>query len=703
MASDDDWIELARAALDGYGETLRRSVGATLLKPRNPIPIEELTERMLATVANPPVIDRRIADQPIPARHVLALMGQSRQPRWKVGHLLTMLAALGSTDGFAPIQSLLDAGLLFPIRLSSEPLNGFQLWLGQESLLEAEVFTLPAVAARAKGENLGWPHLADVDAPDESPRFADGLEWPLRLAAVGQVVAEGAMRTTQSRALFKRDLQRLQTHDVLAAAPADHLVVLPDPGVLALFWALGTGQLAIIEGELVLKPEAKPAPVRTLTEELTRLLSGLSQLEAWDPLRGYRVLESQLSPVPSAALLVLLLLAAGKPKNWFHPAALAGWLWENHPSWQNGLTAEVQIQQGTPWVEQLLFGVFYPLGFVEVANVERRVARLTALGRFLLADDPKPPETPAFPQTLMVQPNAEILAYRQGLTPALIARLSRFAKWKSLGAACTLELTAEQTYRGLESGLTLAGMVQTLNQHGVRPVPAPVLDLLQRWADKRERIAVYPSATLVEFLSPADMDIAISRGMIAVRITDRIGMCADGADPDYKNLRLIGNRDYEAKPTRCIAVEPDGVTLVLDAAQSDLLLEAELGRLAEPLPAEGNTPRKYLLTPESLKRAAKAGSRLDDLDSWFTARTGSVLPAPGRMFLQGPAAPPSLASKRLVLQVPTQEIADGVMQWPATRACIEDRLGPTTFALDDSKLESFKDVLIQLGVVVEFA
>ena len=37
--------------------------------------------------------------------------------------------------------------------------------------------------------------------------------------------------------------------------------------------------------------------------------------------------------------------------------------------------------------------------------------------------------------------------------------LTRFAKWKGFGAACTLELTAEQTYRGLESGLTLAGMV----------------------------------------------------------------------------------------------------------------------------------------------------------------------------------------------------------------------------------------------------
>lgn len=693
-------------ALEGYAEALRRSVAATLLKPRNPIPIEELTERILATLGNPPVVDRRIADQIAPGRAVLAIMGQSRQPTWKVGHLLTMLAALGSTEGFAPIQSLLDAGLLFPVReLPGLPLNGFQHWLGQETLLHAEVFTLPGVAARAKDEPLELPNLSIATGPAKTdiPRIADGLEWPLRLAAVGQLVADGAMRTTQSRALFKRDLQRLQTHELLAAAPADHLEIVPDIGVLTLFWALGAEQLAIIDGEMTLSPCVKSPANRPLTDELVALLAGLSGLEVWDPLLGYRVLEGQLSAVPSAGILLLLLLATGKPGEWFESESLAGWLWEHHPSWQNGLDSEAQQLRGTPWVQSLLLGVFYPLGIVEVVEREKRSIRLSAFGRHLFAGGPKVPEAPAFPQTLMVQPNAEIIAYRQGLTPTLIARLSRFARWKSLGPACTLELTAEQTYRGLESGLTLAGMVQTLNQHGVRPVPAAVLDLLQRWANKRERITVYSSATLVEFLTPADLDGAISRGMIAVRVTDRIGLCADGADPDYKNLRLIGNRDYEAKPTKCIAVEEDGVTLNLDAGQTDLLLEAEIGRLAEPVPPDGGSARRFKLTPESLRRAVQSGYKLDDLDTWFVARTGFVLPAAGRMFILGPTVPTSLATKRLVLQVPNPEIADGLMQWPVTKVCFEDRLGPTALAVDEAKLPGLREILELLGVKVEFA
>ena len=702
----DDWLERARTALDGYSETLRRSVAGTLLKPRNPIPPEELTERILTTLANPPVVDRRIADHSPPGRAALAILGQSRQPVWKVGHLLTMLAALGSTEGFAPIQALLDAGLLFPVRDGgSSPLNGFQHWLGHETLLNAEVFTLPAVAARAREEALELPNLAADDGPAKSeiPRLADGLEWPLRIAAVGQLVADGAMRTTQTRALFKRDLQRLQTHELLAAAPADHLDVVPDIGVLTLFWALGSGKLAIVDGELTLPKDSRTAVNRPLSEEVVELFAAMATLEAWDPLHGYRVLEGQLSALPSASLLLVLLLAAAKPGQWCEAEPLAGWLWEHHPAWQNGLNAAAQQAGGTPWVESLLLGVFYPLGIVEVVEREGRFIRLSPFGRSLFAGGAKIPEAPAFPQTLMVQPNAEIIAYRQGLTPTLIGRLSRFARWKSLGPACTLELTAEQTYRGLESNLTLAGMVQTLNQHGVRPVPAAVMDLLQRWANKRERITVYSSATLVEFLSPTDLDVAISRGMIAVRITDRIGLCADGADPDYKNLRLIGNRDYEAKPTKCIAVDDDGVTLTLDPGQTDLLLEAEIGRVAEPVPADGNSARRFKLTPESLRRAVQGGWKLDELDVWFTARTGTGVPAAGRMFVLGPTVPPSLATKRVVLQVPSAEIADGLMQWPTTRACIEDRLGPTALAVDEALLPTLRGVLDSLGVKVEFA
>ena len=80
-----------------------------------------------------------------------------------------------------------------------------------------------------------------------------------------------------------------------------------------------------------------------------------------------------------------------------------------------------------------------------------------------------------------------------------MSKLSRFADWKMVGPACTLGLSAEGVYRGLESGLTAADVVSVLQQHSGHPVPANVLDLVRRWAGKRERITVHTAATLLEF------------------------------------------------------------------------------------------------------------------------------------------------------------------------------------------------------------
>jgi hypothetical protein len=699
MPSDPDQpTDPVRAALDGYTETLRRFVAATLLKPRTPIPADELTDRLLGTLTNPPVIDRRLRDLPPAPRALLAVLALTRRTRWTVGHLITTLAAVGHADGLLPVKALFETGLLYPLRPSPEeyPLADFDSWLNQSAVLEAEVFVHPQVVARAGGGVAELPDLGAASAG--TPRTADGLEWPVRLAVAAQLVAETPVRRTQAGVLFKRDLTRFQSHDLLAADPADHLTTLPEAGILALDWAAGCGMLAERDGEWHADLGGPPPPA-SLSDALGELAAGLFAVEGWDPLRGYFISDGGPAAFPSAVACSLLLLA--RSSGWVPTAAVADWLWANHPSWQGVLTKEGQKQHGRGWVEALLLGVLYPLKAVEAADDDGWKVRLTDLGRFLFAGGPKPPEPPAFPQTLMVQPNGEILAYRQGLTPPLVHKLTRFARWKALGPACTLELTAEQTYRGLESGLTLAGIVQALNQHAVRPAPPPVLDLLQRWANKRERITAYPSATLVEFQTPADLDAALARGLVAVRVTDRIGLCPDGGDPDFKHLRLIGNREYDTRPARCLSVADDGVTLTVDPAQSDLLFEAEIGRLAEPLNGEPSSVRRFALTPKVLRLAVQGGYTVPDLDAWFTARTGHPLPPAARLFVTAAALPPSLASKRTVLQLPTADAADGLMQWPETRALVEDRLGPTAITVDEANLPRLVDLLADLGVRVE--
>ena len=690
--SDIDWPERCRDALTGYSETLLRAIADKLVRPRSRLPLEELTEKAVAMVTNAPVIDRRIKDQAPAARKLLAFIGLSRQPRWKVGHLLTLLAALDHNDGFGPVQALLETGLLFPERAPTDPpVEDFAAWFGLAGTHNAVVFTPPGVAARARGEDLGLPNLTSPDFVPAGVRQADGLEWPLRLAAVWQQVHADAVRLTQGNTLFKRDLLRLQGDPVLAAPPIEQLAPVADAGVLALLWARAVGLLAERDGALVAGafPATWEGPLFPLLAELVR---SLPFVESWDPLTGYSPAENGLSPTPTAGLLALLLA-----RDFVYPEAVAEWLWSHHPSWAGVVPQEAAGDKGSGWVRGYLLGVAYPLGIAEVSG---DLVRLSALGRHLLFGEPEPAAPPTFPQTLMVQPNAEVLAYRQGLTPSLIASLTRFAGWKGIGPACTLELTPEQTYRGLESGLTLPMIVQTLNRHGTRPVPAGVADLLQRWASKRERITAFTSAVLVEFQTPAELDAAVARGVVALRLTDRIGMTADGREPSLSNLRLIGNRDYESKPQRCLTTADDGVTLTVDTPQADLLLEAEIRQLAEPLPVESNGTLRFRLTPASLRRALEGGRTLAELDAWFLERSGAPLSSAGRLLLLGSQLPAPQAVRLLVVKLPTVEIADGLMQWPATRSLVAERLGPLAVSVAEEQFDALREALKEVGVTV---
>jgi hypothetical protein len=695
----DDWSARAHAALAAYAEPLLRAVAGRLVKPRTQVPADELVEKAVAALLNPPVIDRRVKELPPAARKLLALVGRSRQPRWKVGHLIAMLSALGHVEGFTPVQAALDAGLLFPeANPHAPPVADFAAWLGSAGSMAAVVFTHPAVATRARGEELDLPDLGTASPPvGVTPRVADGLEWPLRLAAAWQQVQAGPVRLTQAKLLFKRDQTRLQTDEVLSAPAADQLAAVPEPGVLTLFWAAAAGLLDADAEELraaAFPPEWEAG----LTPTLVRLAAAMPHVEAWDPLTGYAPAESGMTATPSAGLLALLLLA-GADDGWVTPEAVAGWLWEHHPSWAGGLPAAAAKDRGAGWTTAYLLGVCYLLRLVEAAPVEGGWAvRLSALGRHLYAGAPEPPAPPTFPQTLLVQPNAEILAYRQGLSPGLIGTLSRFARWKGIGPACTLELTPEHTYRGLETGLTLPMVLQALARHSARPVPPSVADLLQRWANKRDRITVYASAVLVEFPTAADLDAAVARGIVSVRLTDRIGLTADGKEPPLGQLRLIANRDYEGKPQRCVTVADDGLTLTVDAAQADLLLDAEIGRYAEPLPAENHTARKFRLTPASIRRAAEIGLSAADIDQWFADRTGAPLSAAGRLFLTGARLPPPAAARQTVVRFPTAETADGVMQWPQTRDLVAERLGPTAVVVEDDHLDALRRALAEIGV-----
>jgi hypothetical protein len=698
------WSDRLRQALGRYDEALLRRVAAKLVRTRNQWPAEELIERAVATVANAAVIDRRLHDLEPAARQLLALVAQSRQPRWRLGNLVELVVALGECEEpFRPILALFENGLLYPDLsglASATRLKSFEQVLGLAGTAGLTAFAHPAVAARALGTDLGLPELPAAPVTAPSAREADGLEWVLRLSVLWQLVAAAPLRRTQGGAFFKRDLDRLRGDAVLNGPPADSLADLPDPALFAVALAEVEGIVRDCEGELC-AGALPPSWEDGLPRALESLYAGLFRLESWDVRDGFRVPgEGAGNPFPSAYLLALALLGRQPDDAFVRPADVEAWLLENHPYWAQEDARPSRLRS---WVGTFFLGLLYPLRLVQAAKdkADEWAVRLSPLGRWLLGVGEMPPAAPPFPQTLLVQPNLEILAYRQGLTPGLIARLAHFAAWKGLGAACLLQVQPDTVYRALEAGFTFETILQTLEQHGTRTTPGPVVDSLRTWANKRDRITVYPSAALLEFGSAEELNEALARGVPALRLTDRLALVPHDDAIDFRHFRLTGTRDYGLPPEKCVTVEPDGVTLSIDLARSDLLLETELPHFAAPLDrAAVNGRRQYRLTPASLAAAREGGLSVPQLESWFAQRTGGPLSPAARLLLAGGQAPPPELRRHLVLHVATPELADGLVQWPQTRALIAERLGPTALAVAQENVEKLREQLRLLGMQV---
>jgi hypothetical protein len=511
---------------------------------------------------------------------------------------------------------------------------------------------------------------------------------------VWQQVYGGPLRRTQTSGFFKRDLDRLRADAVLNTASPDRLIEAPDQALLAVVLAAGAGLLQESEGEL--RAGAFPTSwEQGLPAALADLWATLLELQTWNVSDGWKPEPPSGNPYPSAWLLTLVLLSRLPGESWAAAAGLEKWMVEHHPYWRgegaaaSGLTA-------------FLLGLAAPLRLVQAAQDAKKhwLVRLSPLGRWLVGVGPLP-AAPGFPQTLLVQPNLEILVYRQGLTPSLIARLAKLGNWKTLGAACTLQLEPDSVYRALESGESFETIQQALQRHGMKPTPDAVVSALRTWSNKRERIRVYPAGALFEFNTPDDLAEALARGLPAIKLSERLAVVANDLSIDYRHYRLIATRDYALPPEKCVEVDGDGVTLGIDLAKSDLLIETEVRRFAEMLDRPGaNGRRYYRVTPASLGQGRDSGLSLQTLETWFQQRSGLPLPAAAKLIFAGSQLTPYELKRLVVLHVPTAEVADGLVQWPGTRSLIETRLGPTALAVAEEHADLLRQRLQSLGVML---
>jgi hypothetical protein len=689
-----------------YDHSLLRQVASKLIKPRNQWPVEELIERCLGFFENVASIDRRLKELRSEERRLLALIGHSGQPRWRVVHLIELAAALGDSDGMKSIRNLLEAGLLFPeVPETWKRLRSFNQWMTQAGSSGLAVFTHPSVIERSIGESLDWPALSSISEVIGAVHDADGLEWPLRWSVLWQLTSAEPLRRTQQGEFFKRDQDRLRNDSMLNAPLSESFSVTTDLAFFIAELAVRLGILREAEGEW--RATSSPALWdKNLLATLVSIWKALPLMEVFQtgdnpPIASY---------FPSVMLLFTVLLSQIPDGEWVSSRDVQDWIEQHHPGFKQTspterLTADQSagIQRQSP-LFSLVLTLTYHLRMIQAVKDKNEtwVVRLTPIGRWLLDLGPEPAHPIPPSQTLLVQPNLEIVVYRQGLTPRLIASLTRFAAWKSLGAACLMQIQPETVYRGLESGYDFNQIQQTLNQHNTRPTPAAVLDMLRTWTAKRDRLGIFPNATLFEFQSAEELNEALARGLTGTRLSDRLAVISNESAVDYRQFRLTGTRDYGLPPEKCVDVEADGVTLTIEPERSDLLVESEMRRFARYLesPAE-NGRRQYRVTSESLGDHQTGGMGIFALEEWFQQRTGQTLPPAIRLLMIAPFQPAAELKQQLVLQVSSTQLADGLMQLPETRAFIQARLGPMALAVAPDCAEELRRRIEQLGLRIQ--
>ena len=671
-------------------------------------------------------------------RSAVALFGLTENPRWPARGLAHALSVLGASAEDV-INGLLKRGLLVvaadgPIVGTSAPQRG-------PSVEGPDLLIHPALSSGARIRPPIDPPIPVCEAVAQI-READGLEPILRLAALWQRLGAEPVRLTQTGALYKRDRERIAEDAVISGPFRDAPADAPDPAGLLMELAKRIGLIHLDSSRELLVA----SPADFWTENAVHLPQMIAS--AWLGLRSWREWSetepsaSSTAPAVGEPLIYLrpalmLWLAGLAPEDWVTLDDLAEHLNTVFPDWDrlsfrddSDATEPRRARrerrpsrggQAKQTLERVLLGAASALGLVRSADEKttgRKAVQLTALGRYAMRVDSPPATPPPFEKFLFAQPNLDVIAYRQGLTPRLIGSLSQFAWWTKIDAAIEMRLTRESIAGGLQRGMSVGRMLEILTRHSQNPLPSALKDAVERWASHRERVVFYEAATLIEFDSRRDRDHAVERwtkgnGEPFIPVGERFILVEDPRDVPTGRISTTAARDYRLPPERCVTVEDDGVTLVLDPSRTDLLIDAELGRFADETPALGPDPadplrpteRRFVITPASLRRGLELGLTPSLLTDWFKRRAGTE-PPPAVKLMARPSqggAKPWRAVHRLVLHVPSVELLDGVMQHPMTRSWLGDRLGPTAVEVPEEHADQLRAALRELGVEVEIS
>ena len=338
------------------------------------------------------------------------------------------------------------------------------------------------------------------------------------------------------------------------------------------------------------------------------------------------------------------------------------------------------------WMVQTLFA---NIGIVEFAD-EERVFRVTDLGRFALGvgDAPHDAER-AQHDALVIQPDFEVIAYVDRCSPDLRRKLDVFCERLRGGPVSTYRLTQESVYRGVRAGVSTDELIQILEIHSARPVPANVKEQFSTWNHKVASVTIRTKCRLLEYVTERDAQDAVQKGSGLRHLGGRFVLCETGNN-GTSPVRI----DY-SRPLGPCAAQKDGLALHVPWERAHLFVRRRLEDLGEVTTSDSGD-LVFRLERDRGKRGVDWGLQAAQLETLVEGPLASRYRAALRAW-SGEVAAPSALSATLI-RFEDEETCDAALQLPDVARHVEGRLGLFTLVARKGGLPAIKQALKLLGM-----
>jgi len=351
------------------------------------------------------------------------------------------------------------------------------------------------------------------------------------------------------------------------------------------------------------------------------------------------------------------------------------------------------------WYANAVMVTLVALGLVERARLGQEASaahgfRLTEIGRAVFgAPEVEPPREAAEHRCLLVQANFDIVAYLDQADPRTAVLLGRLAQGGSAhsGPIQTLRLTPTSVYQAAESGLDHAQIVDFLQQHRQRELPANVLRSLSDWSGKRESLSLRSGVTVLSFPTTAARDAYLDRHP-GTACGARFVLAPGSAEPPA-GVEPSGwiISDHASGWRRTLEIDEEG--RIRPTKPVDLVQEARMRRFAEP------SSSGWQLTARSVRQALAGGLKPALILRWLRGHLAHAIPPLIALAFDqwlGNSSPLELG-EAVLLHLPDKEQFQAVSQSPRLRPFLLGSPGPHWLLVKRETRKELAATLEELG------